>query len=97
MRSSSVRAAATWSFMSGRRVWELGRTTPFCRNWAQGGPPKAAWSDQRWSDQAAFGGPPCAQFLQNGVVLPNSQTLLPLMKDQVAAARTELDRILGQK
>jgi ABC-type sugar transport system substrate-binding protein len=53
--------------------------------------------DQRWSDQAAFGGPACAQFLKNGVVLPNSQTLLPIMKDQVAAARVELDRILGQK
>jgi ribose transport system substrate-binding protein len=53
--------------------------------------------DQRWSDQAAFGGPACAQFLKNGVILPNSQTLLPIMKDQVAAARVELDRILGQK
>jgi ribose transport system substrate-binding protein len=53
--------------------------------------------DQRWSDQAAFGGPACAQFLKNGVILPNSQTLLPIMKDQVAAARIELDRILGQK
>ena len=53
--------------------------------------------DQRWSDQAAFGGPACAQFLKNGEVLPNTQTLLPVMKDQVAAARVELDRILGQK
>lgn len=53
--------------------------------------------DQRWSDQAAFGGPACAQFLKNGVILPNTQTLLPVMKDQVAAARVELDRILGQK
>jgi ABC-type sugar transport system substrate-binding protein len=53
--------------------------------------------DQRWSDQAAFGGPACAQFLKNGVILPNTQTLKPVMKDQVAAARTELDRILGQK
>jgi ribose transport system substrate-binding protein len=53
--------------------------------------------DQRWSDQAAFGGPACAQFLKNGAVLPNSQTLLPVMKDQAAAARTELDRILGKK
>ena len=32
--------------------------------------------DQRWSDQAAFGGPACAQFLKNGVILPNTQTLL---------------------
>jgi ABC-type sugar transport system substrate-binding protein len=53
--------------------------------------------DQRWSDQAAFGGPACAQFLKNGEVLANTQTLLPVMKDQVAAARAELDRILGQK
>jgi ABC-type sugar transport system substrate-binding protein len=53
--------------------------------------------DQRWSDQAAFGGPACAQFLKNGVVLPNTQTLLPVMSDQVATARKELDRILGQK
>jgi ribose transport system substrate-binding protein len=53
--------------------------------------------DQRWSDQAAFGGPACAQFLKNGVILPNTQTLLPVMKDHVAAARAELDRILNQK
>jgi ABC-type sugar transport system substrate-binding protein len=53
--------------------------------------------DQRWSDQAAFGGPACAQFLKNGVILPNTQTLKPVMKADVAAARTELDRILGQK
>ena len=31
--------------------------------------------DQRWPDQAAFGGPACAQFLKNGVILPNTQTL----------------------
>ncbi len=37
--------------------------------------------DQRWSDQAAFGGPACAQFLKNGVILPNTQTLLPIMAD----------------
>ena len=53
--------------------------------------------DQRWSDQAAFGGPACAQFLKNGVILPNTQTLLPVMSAGVADARKELDRILGQK
>ena len=49
--------------------------------------------DQRWSDQAAFGGPACAQFLKNGVILPNTQTLLPVMADGVAAAagRTRQD------
>jgi ABC-type sugar transport system substrate-binding protein len=58
---------------------------------------QAAALDQRWPDQAAFGGPACAQFLKNGEILPNTQTLLPVMKDQVAAARAELDRILNQK
>ena len=53
--------------------------------------------DQRWSDQAAFGGPACAQFLKNGVILPNTQTLMPVMADQVDAQRKELDRILGQQ
>ena len=51
--------------------------------------------DQRWSDQAAFGGPACAQFLKNGVILPNTQTLLPVMAADVAAARIELDKVLG--
>ena len=57
---------------------------------------QVALLDQRWSDQAAFGGPACAQFLKNGVVLPNTQTLLPVTKEGVAAARTELDKILAQ-
>jgi ribose transport system substrate-binding protein len=52
--------------------------------------------DQRWSDQAAFGAPACAQFLKNGVILPNTQTLLPVMKADVAGARTELDKVLGK-
>jgi len=53
--------------------------------------------DQRWSDQAAFGGPACAQFLKNGEVLPNTQTLMPVMKDQVTSARAELNRIMSLK
>ena len=57
---------------------------------------QAAALDQRWSDQAAFGGAACAQFLKNGVILPNSQTLKPVLAADVAAARVELDRILGQ-
>ena len=52
--SSSTRAAATPSAMIGNSVWVLGRMTPFLRNWAQAGPPKAAWSDQRWSRAATW-------------------------------------------
>ena len=51
--------------------------------------------DQRWSEQAGFGAIACAEFLANGRILPNTQTLLPIQKDQVDAARRDLDLILG--
>ena len=52
--------------------------------------------DQRWSDQAAFGGPACAQFLKNGVILPNTQTLNADHEGRRRrSARVELDKILG--
>ena len=56
---------------------------------------QVALLDQRWPDQAAFGGLACAQFLANGVVLPNTQTLRPVLKADVAQARAELDKILS--
>ncbi len=51
--------------------------------------------DQRWPDQAAFGGPACAQFLANGVVLPNTQTLRPVTKADTAQARAELSATMA--
>ena len=51
--------------------------------------------DQRWSEQAGFGAIACAEFLANGRILPNTQTLLPIQKDQVDEARRDLDLILG--
>ena len=51
--------------------------------------------DQRWSEQAGFGAIACAEFLANGRILPNTQTLLPIQQDQVDAARRDLDLILG--
>jgi len=57
---------------------------------------QVAQLDQRWPDQAAFGAPACAQFLKNGVILPNTQTLKAVLKDGVAKAREELDKILAQ-
>jgi ABC-type sugar transport system substrate-binding protein len=56
---------------------------------------QVALLDQRWPDQAAFGGPACAQFLVNGVILPNTQTLRPVLKVDVPRARAELDKILS--
>lgn len=51
--------------------------------------------DQRWSEQAGFGALACAQLFANGKVLPNTQTLYPVTKENVAEARTALDAILG--
>ena len=53
--------------------------------------------DQRWPDQAAFGAPACAQFLKNGVILPNTQTLKAILKPDVDEARKELDRTMKQQ
>lgn len=57
---------------------------------------QVALFDQRWPDQAAFGGPACAQFLKNGVILPNTQTLKAVTADGVDQARAELDKVLGE-
>jgi ABC-type sugar transport system substrate-binding protein len=57
---------------------------------------QVAQLDQRWPDQAAFGAPACAQFLKNGVILPNTQTLKAVLKDGVAQARGELDKTMAQ-
>lgn len=53
--------------------------------------------DQRWAEQAAFGGTACATFLKTGKILPNTQVLNPITKDKVAAARADLNRILKSK
>lgn len=56
---------------------------------------QAAQLDQRWPDQAAFGAVACAQFLKNGVILPNNQTLKAVMAADVEQARKELNDTLG--
>jgi ABC-type sugar transport system substrate-binding protein len=50
--------------------------------------------DQRWADQAAFGGSACAQFLGRGIILGNTQTLRPITKGNVRQARAELNQVL---
>lgn len=56
---------------------------------------QVALLDQRWPDQAAFGGPACAQFLGNGVVLANTQTLKAVTKADTAEARAQLNSIMS--
>ena len=50
--------------------------------------------DQAWSQQAGFGALACAVFLKNGVVLPNTQELIPVTTTNVAAAREALNAIM---
>jgi ABC-type sugar transport system substrate-binding protein len=50
--------------------------------------------DQKWSEQAGFGALACAELLKNGKVLPNSQELLPVTKENSAQAREDLQAIL---
>ena len=50
--------------------------------------------DQRWAEQAAFGGPACATFFAKGEILPNTQTLNPVTKANTAQARADLDKVM---
>lgn len=54
---------------------------------------QVALLDQRWVDQAAFGGKACAEFFATGRVLPNTQKLRVVTAEQVPAARRELEAL----
>jgi ABC-type sugar transport system substrate-binding protein len=51
--------------------------------------------DQRWGDQAAFGAVACAELLKNGKILPNTQELLPITKENEPQAREEFMKIVN--
>jgi len=49
--------------------------------------------DQRWFDQAAYGGKACATFLKTGKILPNTQKPEPITLAKVPAERESLEAI----
>ncbi len=51
--------------------------------------------DQQWGEQAGFGALACAELLANGKVLPNSQELKPVTKENVDEAREEFMQYAG--
>jgi ribose transport system substrate-binding protein len=51
--------------------------------------------DQQWGDQAGFGALACAEFLANGKILPNTNVLKPITKENVDEAREEFMEISG--
>ncbi len=50
--------------------------------------------DQAWSQQAGYGALACAAFLKDGLVMPNTQELVPVTSENVAAAREAFNAIL---
>lgn len=56
---------------------------------------QVALLDQRWPDQGAFGALACVRFATTGEILPNIQTLHPVLKAEVPAARADLDKFLS--
>lgn len=52
--------------------------------------------DQKWSEQAGFGAGACAALFGSGTVLPNTQELFPVTKENSAQARKDLDAVLGK-
>jgi ribose transport system substrate-binding protein len=51
--------------------------------------------DQQWGDQAGFGALACANLLKTGTVLPNTNTLKPITKDNEVQARKDFLAIAG--
>ena len=54
-----------------------------------------ATMDQKWAEQAAFGGRACAQFLAHGKILPNTQRLKVVTKSNVTKAEKVLEKVLS--
>ncbi|MBU6147419.1 MAG: substrate-binding domain-containing protein [Actinomycetales bacterium] len=50
--------------------------------------------DQAWSQQAGYGALACAMYLKHGLVMPNTQKLVPVTSANVAEARKVLNQIL---
>lgn len=50
--------------------------------------------DQAWSQQAGYGALACATFLKDGLVMPNTQQLIPVNAENVDAAREELNAVM---
>lgn len=50
--------------------------------------------DQAWPQQAGFGALACAVYLKTGMVMPNTQELIPVTKANVAQARAGFDKLV---
>jgi ribose transport system substrate-binding protein len=51
--------------------------------------------DQKWPEQAGFGALACANYLKNGKILPNTQQLLVVTKQNYKKAQADLKKLIG--
>jgi ribose transport system substrate-binding protein len=60
----------------------------------QGGT-QIALFDQKWPEQAGFGALACANYLKSGKILPNTQQLLVVTKQNYKKAQADLKKLIG--
>jgi ABC-type sugar transport system substrate-binding protein len=77
------------------KAWSVGWNPSYDQLDAIDNDLQIAVMDQKWSDQAAFGAPACATFFAKGEVLPNTQVLVAVTKENTAESRAFLDDLLG--
>jgi ribose transport system substrate-binding protein len=53
--------------------------------------------DQKWPEQAGFGALACANFIKSGKILPNTQQLSVVTKQNYKQAIAELNKLTGKK
>ncbi len=75
------------------KVWTLGWNVSLGQLEAIEAGTQVVALDQRWGDQAAFGAVACAEFLKNGKILPNTQELLPVTKENLEQSREDFLKI----
>jgi ribose transport system substrate-binding protein len=53
--------------------------------------------DQKWPEQAGFGALACANFMKTGKILPNTQQLSVVTKQNYKQAIAQLNKLIGKK
>jgi ribose transport system substrate-binding protein len=79
------------------KVWSVGWNPSFDQLDAIDNDLQIAVMDQKWSDQAGFGAEACATLFATGEILPNTQVLVPVTKENSAESRAFLTDLLGEQ
>ena len=77
------------------KMWTVGWNPSFDQLDAIDAGTQIAVMDQKWADQAGFGAMACATFFADGKILPNTQVLIGVTKDNTDKSRAWLTKLLG--